>query len=111
MLVIPSLPQTPSPNNKNLHEHGPAPQPFPFMNGFKPVPKQGPTHGQSAPALLTKRACEEEMLHCFFRWIMTEETAIIVILQNKVPPSKQIAGVQSICQQQPGKYLPLVGAT
>ena len=107
MLVVPFHPQAPSSKQEDVHEKRPTPVISTTMQNGKPVGPPWPHQTNPTPALLGKRAREEEMFHGFLRWVLAEHASIVAPIHIIVPSLQHIPGVQPIYHKQPPKHLEL----
>ena len=110
MLVVPFHPQAPSSKQEDVHEKRPMPVISTIMQNGKPVGPPRPHQTNPTPALLGKRAREEEMFHGFLGWVLAEHASIVAPIHIIVPPLQHIPGVQPIYHKQPPKHLELYRA-
>lgn len=69
MLIVTFFPQAPGGYHKHLHEHGPSPLSFGYMQKAQPVSRSPPVDPQPVPARFAEGAPKEQMFHRFLRGV------------------------------------------
>ena len=96
VFIIPFLPDPPGHHHEHLHEHVSIPSVFTSMQKCEPAVPNWPMNPNTVPTSFTEGTVKEEVSNVLFRWVLTEQEGIIIILYFIVPPSQHISGVQTI---------------